>query len=308
MTAYPLQPLGETASCRTAQQQIRNVALAGHSGAGKTTLFEALLHAGGALQTAGSVERGTTVSDFDPMEKNARAFARTPRSPRIDHGGIHVNLIDTPGYPDFRGPTLSALAAVETVRGRGQRRHRHRVRHAPHDGSTPRRATCAGVLVVNKIDTERGKLGALLDNLRETFGTECLPINLPRRGRQVGRRLLLQARPATRDFGPVADWHQKIIDQVVEVNEDRDGPLPRGRRSRPVRARNCTTPSSSACARAIWCRSASSPRAAAPACRELLDLAEKLLPNPRRGQPAAVRQGHGDDASRSTPRPTRRRT
>ena len=95
-------------------QQIRNVALAGHPGAGKTTLFEALLHAGGALQAAGSVERGNTVSDFDPIEK-ARGHSLDAAIASTDHGGIHVNLVDTPGYPDFRGPALSALAAVETV-------------------------------------------------------------------------------------------------------------------------------------------------------------------------------------------------
>ena len=94
--------------------QIRNVALAGHPGAGKTTLFEALLQAGGALQTAGTVERGTTVSDHDPMEKS-RGHSLDSAIASLDHDGIHVNLIDTPGYPDFRGPTLSALAAVETV-------------------------------------------------------------------------------------------------------------------------------------------------------------------------------------------------
>ncbi|MDQ3160423.1 MAG: GTP-binding protein, partial [Pseudomonadota bacterium] len=95
-------------------QQIRNVALAGHPGAGKTTLFEALLHAGGAIQTAGSIERGSTVSDFDPIEKD-RGHSIDAAIASTDHAGIHVNLIDTPGYPDFRGPTLSALAAVETV-------------------------------------------------------------------------------------------------------------------------------------------------------------------------------------------------
>src|SRR6476620_11562629 len=97
---------------------IRNVALAGHQGAGKTTLFEALLHAGGAIQTPGSIERGTTVSDHDPMEK-ARSHSINASIASIDHAPangtpIHVNLIDTPGFPDFRGPTLSALAAVET--------------------------------------------------------------------------------------------------------------------------------------------------------------------------------------------------
>ena len=95
-------------------QQIRNVALAGHPGAGKTTLFEALLLAGGAIQTAGTVERGSTVSDFDPIEKE-RGHAIDAGIASTDHAGIHVNLIDTPGYPDFRGPALSALSAVETV-------------------------------------------------------------------------------------------------------------------------------------------------------------------------------------------------
>ena len=95
-------------------ENIRNVALAGHSGAGKTTLFEALLHAGGAIPAAGSLERGTTVSDFDPMEK-ARGHSLNTALASLDHGGIHVNLIDTPGYADFRGHTLSAFSAVETV-------------------------------------------------------------------------------------------------------------------------------------------------------------------------------------------------
>ena len=202
-------------------EHIRNVALAGHPGAGKTTLFDALLHAGGAVQTAGTIERGSTVSDFDAIEKE-RGHSIDAAIASIDHTApgqplIHVNLIDTPGYPDFRGPTLSALAAVETLAvvvdadagiGYGTRRMMEYAQA---------RKLCR-VIVINKIDHDPGKLGALLEELRETFGNEVLPLNLPADG---GKAVIdcFGARTGDSDLGPVSDWHQKIIDQVVEINE-----------------------------------------------------------------------------------------
>ena len=179
--------------------QFRNVALAGHPGAGKTTLVEALLHAGGALQTAGTIERGTTVSDHDPMEKD-RGHSMDSAIASTDHAGIHVNLLDTPGYPDFRGPTLSALAAVETVAivvdadtgiGYGTRRM---MEHAKA------RNLCR-VILINKIDHPGAKLGVLLDNLRETFGAEVLPLNLPAEGGK-GIGFTLPPHPIGLGLGP----------------------------------------------------------------------------------------------------------
>jgi len=195
-------------------EQIRNVALAGHPGAGKTTLFEALLHAGGAIQAAGSIERGSTVSDFDPIEKQ-RGHSIDVGIASTDHAAIHVNLIDTPGYPDFRGPALSALAAVETVAvvvacdagvEYGARRMMEYAKG---------RGLCRAI-VVNKID--HGECRALLDELREAFGNECLPLNLPANGGTAVIDCFGRA-DGDSDLGPVADWHQKIIDQVVEINE-----------------------------------------------------------------------------------------
>ncbi|MBT2747416.1 MULTISPECIES: elongation factor G [unclassified Lysobacter] len=197
-------------------ESIRNVALAGHPGAGKTTLFEALLQAGGAVQTAGSIERGTTVSDFDPVEKQ-RGHSLDAAIASTDHAGIHLNLIDTPGYPDFRGPTLSALAAVETVAvvvdadtgvAYGTRRM---MEHAKARG------LCRAI-VINKIDHEGADAARVLEAIRDTFGAECLPLNLPADG---GGKVVdcFGASAGDSDLGPVGDWHQKIIDQVVEINE-----------------------------------------------------------------------------------------
>ena len=150
--------------------QIRNVALAGHAGAGKTTLFEALLHAGGAIQAAGSIERGTTVSDHDPMERE-RGHSLNTAIASTDHGGIHVNLIDTPGFADFRGPTLSAFSAVETAcivvnASHGVEYGTRRMMQ------TARARNLCRVLVVNKMDAEPARLRALIDELRDAFGTE----------------------------------------------------------------------------------------------------------------------------------------
>jgi elongation factor G len=193
---------------------IRNIALVGHSAAGKTTLFEALLHAGGTIQIAGSVERGTTVSDFDPMEKDRKQSLGTCIA-SVDHGDCHVNIIDTPGAADFRGPTLSALAAVETCAivvnahngiEYGTQRMMH---HAKLRG-------LARVIVVNKIDG--GHSRKLVDELREAFGPECLPVNLPAQDGKTVVDCFFKPQGVP-DFSTVAQAHQRIIDQIVEINE-----------------------------------------------------------------------------------------
>lgn len=198
-------------------ENIRNVALAGHPGVGKTSLFEALLHAGGAIAAQGSLERGTTVSDFDPIEKK-RGHSIDAAIASTDHSGVHLNLIDTPGYPDFRGPALGALEAVETVAivvdaATGiQYGTRRMMEYAKG------RNLCR-VIVVNKIDTDDADPAAVLDSLRETFGNEVLPLNLPADGGSAVVDCFGRSDRSDTDLGSVAEWHQRILDQVVEVNE-----------------------------------------------------------------------------------------
>ena len=93
---------------------VRNIALVGHSGGGKTTLVEALLHRAGVIGAPGDVTRGNTVCDLSPLEKTY-GHSLSSSVVSFDHGRLHLNLIDTPGMPDFIGQALAALPAVETV-------------------------------------------------------------------------------------------------------------------------------------------------------------------------------------------------
>lgn len=260
---------------------IRNVALAGHPGAGKTTLFEALLQAGGAIPAAGSLERGTTVSDFDPMEK-ARGHSLNTALASVDREGLHLNLIDTPGYADFRGPTLSAFSAVETVAivvnaGAGiEYGTRRMMDHA-------RARNLCRIIVVNRIDAEPGKLAALVDELRDAFGPECLPINLPADG---GRRVVdcFWTTTGDSDLGPVSVAHQRIIDQVVEINEQvMERYLEDGEQGLSGAALHDAFEQCLREGHLVPVCFTSARTGAGVA--ELLALAEKLLPNPAEGNP-----------------------
>ncbi|MFI4969433.1 MAG: elongation factor G [Lysobacterales bacterium] len=271
---------------------IRNIALAGHAGAGKTTLFEALLHAGGAIQTAGSIERGTTVSDHDPMEKQRRhSMAASLAS--IDVGETHINLIDTPGFPDFRGPTLSALAAVETcaivvdaVIGIAHTTRRLMERAKQRD--------LCRILIVNKIDHEGIDLEAIVESLRDEFGSVCLPINLPaQNGAAVVDCFFQPAGEA--DFSSVDAAHQHIIDQVVEINESMmghyldDGESGLSGQELHDAFEQCLREGHLVPICFVSARSGAG-------VKELLNLSARLLPNPKEGNPPAFIKGAGANA------------
>ena len=95
-------------------EKVRTLALVGPAAAGKTTLAEAMLAAAGAVGAAGSVERGSTVSDHDPIERRMQ-HSLTASVMHLAHDGVRIHFIDTPGSADFLGQSLPALEAVETA-------------------------------------------------------------------------------------------------------------------------------------------------------------------------------------------------
>jgi elongation factor G len=197
-------------------KRIRTIALFGQSGAGKTSLAEALLAKAGAIPAPGSVERSTTVCDYTALEKQLQHSLKLAVA-SFDFKDTKIHLLDTPGYPDFLGHALPATAAVETA---------GIVINAQNGvemmtGRFMQWAAKRGLdrlVIVNKIDADNVDLEGLLGRIQQAFGRECLPLNLPAGNRSRVSDCFF-APSGEADFSSVADAHRKLIDQVVEVDE-----------------------------------------------------------------------------------------
>nr|MBA2337786.1 elongation factor G [Acidimicrobiia bacterium] len=157
--------------------KIRNVVLVGHSGAGKTTLAEALLYRGGVVDRLGRIEDGSTVMDFDP-EEHKRGISLSMSYAPVEWHGHKINIIDTPGYADFVGDLYGAMrvadlavfvvSAVEGVEVGTERAWR-----------LAERLELPRMVFINKLDKERSSFDRTLADLQERFGAGIAPLELP---------------------------------------------------------------------------------------------------------------------------------
>lgn len=282
-----------------APENIRTLALTGAAGSGKTTLAEALLQQAGAIATAGTVERGSTVSDHDPLEIKSQHSLQSALM-HMQRGDTRIHMIDTPGLPDFAGQILPALEAVETAAividaAKGIEPMTVRLMQYAAQCNLDR------VIIVNKIDAAEADLPGLLQQIQQTFGKECLPLNLPDAGATKVVDCFFN-RDGHSDFGAVADAHQALVEQVVEVDGDF---VERYLNEGDVDASELHAPLEQAMREGHLIPVCFVSARTGAGVAELLDIIVKMLPNPSEGNPPDFLRGEGDDAvpEHATPDP-----
>ena len=280
---------------------LRTLALVGQAGSGKTTLAEALLARAGVIPAPGAVERGNTVCDYLPLERTLRHSLKLAVA-SFEAQNTRIHLLDTPGYPDFLGHALPALTAVETAV----------IVINAHHGVEPmtlrmmdwaQRLGLDRLLVINQIDAGNVDLARLLARIRDEFGKECLPINLPAgAGTRVADCFFAPGGDA--DFSSVEQAHRELVDQVVEVDEELMALyLEKGE----VSPEELHEPFERALREGHLVPVVFTSGKTGAGVAELLDVIVKLLPNPSEGNPPHyVSTAQGESTALVTvPDPTR---
>ena len=157
--------------------QIRNCVIVSHSGTGKTVLAESMLHTAGLITRIGAVEDGNTVSDFEE-EEIKRSNSVQASLMAFDWRGTKINLIDTPGFADFRGEVVSALTAADSVvlvvaAPSGVEVGTQQMWQMASSQGIPR------MIFVSKMDRENASFSRVMSSLADSFGRECVPVQLP---------------------------------------------------------------------------------------------------------------------------------
>src|SRR5690606_2461200 len=273
---------------------LRNFALVGHAGSGKTLLAESLLFEAGAIRAKGSVARGSTVCDFDLQERQL-GHSLDAAIVHFRLGDCRVNLIDTPGYPDFLGRSLAALEAVDTAAvvvnaAAGVEPMTQRMMDFARDRGLAR------LLVVNKIDSRDAQPERVLAELREAFGRECLPLNLPCENGGSVVDCFFKPGAARPDFSDVAAAHTELIDQVVEVDEALMALyLEQGEELSPEQLHD---PFEQALREGHLVPVCFVSAETGAGVAQLLEIIARLLPNPLEGNPPPFIKGEGASAER----------
>lgn len=269
---------------------LRAIAFVGAAASGKTTLVEALLHKAGAIGAQGSVERGTTVSDFDPLERRAQ-HSLNAALVHLQHRETRIHLIDTPGGPDFLGQALPALEAVETAALVVSASSGLELMSGRMMDRAAGRGLCR-MVIINKIDALGTDLPGLLAAIQAAFGKECLPLNLPAGG---GTRVVdCFFNPAGEsDFSSVALAHRALVEQVVEVDA---ALVERYLEEGDVDPQELHAPLEQALREGHLIPVCFVSARNGAGVAELLDVMTRLLPNPAEGNPPPFLLGEGDAA------------
>ena len=201
-------------------ENIHNILLMGHGGSGKTVLCESMLYAAGHTSRVGKIEDGTTISDYEPEEQKRQTSVQTSILPTIwkDH---KINLIDTPGYADFRGEVISGMRVAESAiivisASAGIETGTIQMWNLASNHNLPKS------IYISKMDRENVDFGSLLSSIKSTFGRQCIPLQVPLGADEFSGtvNLLEAAGNSSIEQNLAESMHEELIELVAETDDD----------------------------------------------------------------------------------------